>query len=240
MDLDHVALATTDARAALSVLIGDWGAVELFGGLSFGFRPMQVRLGRAGMRLELLEPWETERNDFLARFLAKHGDGPHHITFKVKDLASDIDRLAGLGYELVGVFLDNPWWKEAFFRPKDAHGTVVQLSQSAHDDPNEVGDEVRDHLVRWWAPVPDRGAPVVTLRRVVVGSPDVDATTAFFTEILAGRVEARHEGRVDLVWPGGGRIGIVHRPGPGGIDHLECESSLPAADHILAGATFRW
>jgi len=239
MDLDHVALATTDARAALGVLIGEWGARELFGGVQVGFRPMQVRLGVDGMRVELLEPWDTERNDFLARFLARHGDGPHHITFKVRDLVAEIERLRDLGYELVGVFLDSPWWKEAFFLPKDAHGTVIQVAQSAHDDPSELGEEVHDHMVRWWAPVPDAAPSTVTLRRVVIGAPDVAAAAAFFTDVLGGTRERATDERVELAWPSGGRLAIVSRPGRGGVDHLECESATMTGDHVLAGGTFR-
>ena len=47
---------------------------------------MQVWLGSARRRrhaVELLEPWAVEQNDFLARFVARHGAGPHHMTFKV-------------------------------------------------------------------------------------------------------------------------------------------------------------
>lgn len=40
------------------------------------------------------------------------------------------------GYELVDVSLDDPHWKEAFLRPSGAHGTLIQLAQSA--EPDEV------------------------------------------------------------------------------------------------------
>ena len=60
----------------------------IFGGQSIGFRPMQVWVGTHdgdGMPVELLEPWAVDRNDFLARFVARHGAGPHHLTFKVAE-----------------------------------------------------------------------------------------------------------------------------------------------------------
>ena len=60
----------------------------IFGGQSIGFRPMQVWVGTQdgdGMPVELLEPWAVDRNDFLARFVAPHGAGPHHMTFKVAE-----------------------------------------------------------------------------------------------------------------------------------------------------------
>ena len=38
------------------------------------------------------------------------------------------------GFELVDVNLDDPNWKEAFLRPSKAHGTLVQVAQSAAPD----------------------------------------------------------------------------------------------------------
>ena len=103
MDLDHVALATRDVRDALDILVGELGGTVLFGGHSIGFRPMQVRLGDAtdGMNIELLEPWEPEKNDFLERFVTRHGAGPHHLTFKVDDLLAAMERVRAAGYQPV-------------------------------------------------------------------------------------------------------------------------------------------
>jgi hypothetical protein len=39
-----------------------------------------------------------------------------------------------LGYELVDVNLEGEHWKEAFFRPSGAHGTLIQVAWSAQDD----------------------------------------------------------------------------------------------------------
>src|SRR5205823_12251257 len=100
-DLDHVALAALDTADALRFLTGALGGTVIFGGESIGFRPMQVWVGtRAGdgMPVELLEPWAVEQNDFLARFVARHGAGPHHLTFKVADLAGALDRVRRAGF----------------------------------------------------------------------------------------------------------------------------------------------
>ncbi len=143
MDLDHVALATRDVRDALDVLVGELGGTVLFGGNSVGFRPMQLRLGDAtgGMNIELLEPWDVERNDFLERFVARHGAGPHHLTFKVDDLAATLERVRSAGYRPVNVDLSDPDWKEAFLHPREAHGTVVQLAE-AHGDWGTLAEQI--------------------------------------------------------------------------------------------------
>ena len=135
MHLDHVALASRDSFAILDVLVGDLGGTVLQGAIQTGFRPVQVRMGDAerGLTIELLEPYGVEEFDFLERFLQARGPGPHHLTFKVADLAAEIDRVRAAGYHPTGILLDNPRWKECFLAPAEAHGTVVQLAQ---DDSN--------------------------------------------------------------------------------------------------------
>ena len=46
----------------------------------------------------------------------------------------------------------------------------------------------------------------------------------FFSGVLQGDVERDDDTRVDLVWPGGARVGLEHQPGASpGIDRLEIE-----------------
>jgi len=228
-DLDHVALAAADTSDALRFLTGDLGGRILFGGQAIGFRPMQVWLGSPagdGMPVELLEPWAVDKNDFLARFVARHGGGPHHLTFKVADLPRALARMSGAGFHPVNIDLSDPEWKEAFLMPREAHGTVVQLAES-HGHP-ETRAELLQYVAahgpnmhpRWWAdPAPATGHG--TLRRVVLNTPSLPSALAFFAGILQGDVEHETETSADLVWPRGGRIRLVHADGQPGIDRLE-------------------
>src|SRR5262245_22983658 len=84
-DLDHVAIATERASDAWPRYVGQLGGEWLGGMPESGFAWGQIRYAN-GMRLEVLEPYEPERNDFLRRFLDRNGPGPHHLTFKVPDL----------------------------------------------------------------------------------------------------------------------------------------------------------
>ena len=84
-------------------------------------------------RVEILQPWKPEDNPFLRRFLDRHGPGPHHLTFKVPDLASALDDARASGFSPVGVDLTNADWKEAFLHPRQATGIVVQMAQAAYD-----------------------------------------------------------------------------------------------------------
>lgn len=232
-DLDHIALAATETSDALRFLTGTLGGTVIFGGQSIGFRPMQVWVGTGdgdGMPVELLEPWAVDENDFLARFLARHGAGPHHLTFKVSDISSALERLGAAGLHPVNVNLSDPEWKEAFLLPSEAHGTVVQLAES-HGHPETragllayVAAHGPNSHPRWWSEPSNGQGPPARLRRVVLRTPTLSAAVEFFAGIFQGDIEHDDGKRVDLVWTGGARIGLEHRPGTApGIDRLEVE-----------------
>jgi methylmalonyl-CoA/ethylmalonyl-CoA epimerase len=246
MDLDHVALATRDVGGALDALVGELGGIVLFGGQNVGFQIVQLRLGDAteGMNLELLEPYAVERNDFLERFVARHGAGPHHLTYKVDDLAATLERVRTAGYRPVSIDLSDPEWKEAFLHPREAHGTVVQLAE-AHGDWGTLAEQLdRVQRVgpnghpRWWPDPPPLGDRAAFLRRVVVGTPSLPATLGLFAGLLQGDEVAGGEGWVELAWPGAGRVKLEHRPGqPPGVDRLEADAvgDGPLGERVIAG-----
>jgi len=240
-DLDHVAIAAPDTAPALRFLTGRLGGTVIFGGQSIGFRPMQVWIGDKtgdGMPVELLEPWEVARNDFLARFLERRGPGPHHLTFKVPDLAAAIDRAHARGITPVNVDVSDPEWKEAFLMPRDAHGTVVQLAESHGEF--ETRAELLAHVAahgpnehpRWWTD-PEPAAGLATLRRVVLRAPALEPAVEFFRDFLDGDVESERPERVELVWPRGARVAIEHQPARhAGVDRLEVEGLDEPVDVI--------
>jgi methylmalonyl-CoA/ethylmalonyl-CoA epimerase len=246
MDLDHVALAARDVSDALAVLVGELGGVVLFGGQSVGFRPMTLRIGDAdqGMNVELLEPWNPEKNDFLERFVTRHGAGPHHLTYKVDDLEATLERVHGAGYRPVNVDLSDPNWKEAFLHPREAHGTVVQLAE-AHGDWGTRSEQlarVREHgpngHPRWWPDPPPPGGRAGFLRRVVIGTPSLTASLGFFAGLLQGNEVAGGEGWFELAWPGGACVKLEHRPDqPPGVDRLEADvtGGGPLGERVVAG-----
>jgi methylmalonyl-CoA/ethylmalonyl-CoA epimerase len=245
-DLDHVALAATETAEALRFLTGPLGGTVIFGGESIGFRPMQVFVGTAdgdGMPVELLEPWAVDKNDFLARFIGGHGAGPHHLTFKVPDLVSALARIRGAGFRPVNIDVSDPEWKEAFLMPREAHGTVVQLAES-HGHP-ESRAELLAYVAangpnmhpRWWTdPLPAAGPPA-RLRRVVLRTPALSSAVGFFAGVLQGDIEHETDARVDLVWPGGARVGLEFQPDAApGVDRLEVEGL--AEERTVIGTRF--
>lgn len=244
-DLDHVALAAADTSDTLRFLTGPLGGRVIFGGQAVGFRPMQVWLGSDdgdGMPIELLEPWEPERNDFLARFVARHGAGPHHMTFKVPDFDAALARVRGAGFNPVNIDRSDPEWHEMFLMPREAHGTVVQLAATTDSWSRK---ELLDHVAengpnghpRWWVDPEPPQLPRATLRRVVMRTPSLTSALNFFAGLLQGDVEASDATSADLVWERGARIRLEEQPGAmPGVDRLEIEGL--DAERELIGTRF--
>lgn len=138
LELDHVAVAVHSIKDALRLYRDALGGEYLMGAEGGDtWRWVQVRYPGGG-KVELLEPLG---DGFLSRFLDRHGEGMHHMTFKTDDIAAAIAHVEGLGYELVDVSLEDPHWKEAFLRPSNAHGTLIQLAQPSGSD-----EEAARHL----------------------------------------------------------------------------------------------
>lgn len=128
--LDHTAVAVHDPGPA-SRLYG-----ELLGGRfvqgvhdhrGFGF--IQFEYPNAS-RLEVIFPG-SDRDGFLPRFLARHGEGLHHITYAVDDLPSSVQRFRDDGYRVVDENYADPEWQEAFLSPTTTGGVLIQLAQSS-------------------------------------------------------------------------------------------------------------
>ncbi len=177
--LDHVAVAVETWPEAWPRYVVELGGEWASGGLNVGFGPAQLRYANDA-RLEVLQPWRTDANPFLRRFLDRHGRGPHHLTFKVPDLGAALDTVTGAGFEPVSVDLSDPGWKEAFLHPSQALGIVVQLAQAAGS---------------WQSPPAAEGFPIerpatpASLLRVTHAVSDLDAALTLFEAVLGGSVE---------------------------------------------------
>jgi methylmalonyl-CoA/ethylmalonyl-CoA epimerase len=137
--VDHVAVAVRDVAAAASLYRDVLGARFLYGAdqPSQGFRFVQYRFPSGG-KVELVTPLGE---GFLSRFLDSRGEAVHHVTLRVNDLAAQLERLRGSGISPVGVDFEDEDWKEAFIHPRDAHGVLIQLAESPHDE-----DETARHF----------------------------------------------------------------------------------------------
>nr|AOE11548.1 lactoylglutathione lyase and related lyases [uncultured bacterium] len=80
-------------------------------------------------KIELLEA--TQPNSPIAKFIAKKGEGVHHIAFEVENLEVELARLKAEGFELIHETpkegADNK--KIAFLHPKTTNGVLIELCQ---------------------------------------------------------------------------------------------------------------
>jgi len=80
-------------------------------------------------KIELLEA--TNANSPIAKFIAKKGEGVHHIAFEVEDIESELARLKAEGFELIHETAkegaDNK--RIAFLHPKSTNGVLIELCQ---------------------------------------------------------------------------------------------------------------
>lgn len=136
LSFDHVAIASWDATGPARMLTDVLGAGFVAGDdePGPGFRWLQFEL--PGGRIEVIEP--LHRDGFLYRFLTRRGEGVHHVTLKVRDLAGSIGRLTEAGFEPVDVNLEHDTWKEAFLHPRDASGVLIQLAETPPGAPHDV------------------------------------------------------------------------------------------------------
>jgi catechol 2,3-dioxygenase-like lactoylglutathione lyase family enzyme len=197
---------------------------------------MQVDGG--DLRIELLEPFNVEVNDFLKRFIAANGEGPHHLTFKTDDIRRELDRARDAGYTPVGVNLEVPFWQEAFIHPKEAGGTVVQIAQSEFG-PLDFEQQAGDYGPgRWWREPPQPAGEPSILRRVVITTDEMSRSLALYADLLQGERAGHGEGWVELAWPDNRRIRLELAAGRReGIDRLEWTHSGPQTELRVAGTT---
>jgi methylmalonyl-CoA/ethylmalonyl-CoA epimerase len=80
-------------------------------------------------KIELLESLDAE--GVIAKFIAKKGEGIHHIAFDVADIRSEMERLKNEGFTLLNeepkAGADNKL--VCFLHPKGTNGVLVELCQ---------------------------------------------------------------------------------------------------------------
>jgi methylmalonyl-CoA/ethylmalonyl-CoA epimerase len=229
IDLDHLAIAAEHAFGNFARYYAELGGHPQSGGYSPGFHWSQVRFDggakRGHMKIEMLEPANVAEFDFLRRFLDRNGPGPHHLTFKVPDLAATLAEVRAKGYEPASEDLESPTWKEAFLHPRQCHGIVVQLAQvgpdAGDDHAADDGGEADGSDEELWPAddpqIPPPPAPPARLDRLVHLVADADAARALFVDVLGGEPTSEGdsaEGRwTELAWRGGGILRLVRPTG---------------------------
>jgi len=123
--LDHIGIAVRSLAEARKFFEGVLGARFLYEheNREAGYKLVELDLG--GTALELLEP--LGEKSFLHAFLARRGEGVHHITLDVPDSRERIAALKQQGVAVVDERDFAPDSYECFISPRAAHGVLFQL-----------------------------------------------------------------------------------------------------------------
>jgi len=124
--IDHLGIAVKSLAAAkaiyqkLGMTVSPEELVE-----AEQVRVVMVPVGEA--RLELLEP--TSEGSVIAKFIAKRGEGLHHVSLRVPDLAAAVARLKHDGVRLVSedIKIGAGGHRYVFVHPSSAGGVLLEL-----------------------------------------------------------------------------------------------------------------
>ena len=128
--LDHLGIAVRSIAASQSLYAALGAACSGIETVAHErVRVMMIALGES--RIELLEA--TEPDSVIGRFLAKRGEGLHHVAVRVPDLVAAVERLKADGVRLVSETIQAGagGHRYLFVHPTSANGVLLELVESA-------------------------------------------------------------------------------------------------------------
>jgi methylmalonyl-CoA/ethylmalonyl-CoA epimerase len=133
MKIDHLGIAVRSISDSLKFYTEALG-LELEGTETVDNEGVHVALIPVGQsHIELLEP--VSEDTVVGRFIAKRGEGLHHICYEVEDLEGKIETMKSQGVR----FLDGYPRRGAegklvaFLHPASANGVLVELSEKVKE-----------------------------------------------------------------------------------------------------------
>jgi len=126
--LHHVGIVVDDIdRAAASYEALGFTGGERFEVPAQGIVAIVYAAGPGYM--ELISP--TDPDGAIARYMAKRGEGTHHVAYAVDDIAVALDRLKEAGVRLIDEVprTGTHGWTIAFIHPESCHGVLTELVQ---------------------------------------------------------------------------------------------------------------
>jgi methylmalonyl-CoA epimerase len=127
--IDHLGIAVKSLAAAKTIYeklgldVSEEETVE-----QEQVRLVMIRVGES--RIELLEA--TSENSTIAKFIAKSGEGLHHVCLKVPDLAGAVAKLKSDGVRLVSEEIKTGagGHQYVFVHPASTGGVLLELVQA--------------------------------------------------------------------------------------------------------------
>jgi methylmalonyl-CoA/ethylmalonyl-CoA epimerase len=127
VNLDHVGIAVNDLDAALAEYQAKYGVTPVYRETVEAQGVEEAMLPVGGSFIQLLQPLGEDTP--VGRFLAKNGEGMHHVAFAVADIEAALAHLAADGARLIDEVprSGGRGAKIAFVHPRDLRGTLIEL-----------------------------------------------------------------------------------------------------------------
>jgi len=127
--IEHIGIAVANLEAA-SIIYEKLFGVPAYKEEEVASEGVKTAFFRSGPnKIELLEATNPESP--IAKFIAKKGEGIHHIAFEVEDIMIEIARLKNEGFIILNDIpkkgADNKL--VAFLHPKSTNGVLIELCQ---------------------------------------------------------------------------------------------------------------
>ncbi len=126
LGLHHVGIVVADLDAAVAHYHAlGFGASERF---AVPEQHVEAVVFAAGQGyVELIQP--TDLGGPIARFMAKRGEGMHHLALRVAELTASLGRLQAAGVRLIDTVprIGTHGWRIAFVHPESCNGVLVEL-----------------------------------------------------------------------------------------------------------------
>jgi methylmalonyl-CoA/ethylmalonyl-CoA epimerase len=123
--IEHIGVAVSDLESAKRFYEGALGLKveheETLGDMKIAFVPV------GEVNIELIQP--ITEDGVIAKFIAKRGEGIHHIAYEVDDVSAFLGALKSQGVSLVDEApRKGAHGKEvAFLHPRSSHGLLTEL-----------------------------------------------------------------------------------------------------------------
>jgi methylmalonyl-CoA epimerase len=128
-EIDHVAIAVNDLDAAIAWYAETFGATVAHREVVASDGVEEALLAVADSYVQLLTP--TRQDSTVATYLAKKGEGIHHVGYRVADCAVALQAVKDAGGRVIDE-APRPGSRGttvAFVHPKTSFGTLIELVQ---------------------------------------------------------------------------------------------------------------
>jgi len=128
-EIDHIAIAVHDLEAAVEYYRRAFGATVAHREVVMRDAVEEILMKVAESYIQLLTPTRTDSP--IAKYLAKHGEGLHHVGYRVDNCKAALSSLIAAGATPIDYEPrqgSRGTWV-AFIHPKGSFGTLIEIVQ---------------------------------------------------------------------------------------------------------------